>query len=98
MAVVSLLDISLKDLLEGIEKEVGVKLPRRIVSVSLNRGVLHIRFTYPRTGESDVEPLPLKTPTFLFRDEETGEVTALEIMDIDEALKELEMINATCKR
>lgn len=44
-----------------------------------------------------MEPLPLKIPTFLFRDEETGEVTALEIMDIDEVLKELEMINATCK-
>jgi len=97
MAVVSLLDISLRDFLEGVEKETGVKLPRRIVSVSLNRGVLYIRFTYPRTGESDVEPLPLKIPTFLFRDEETGEVTALEIMDIDEVLKELEMINATCK-
>ena len=38
MAVVSLLDISLKDLLEGIEKETGVKLPRRIISVSLNWG------------------------------------------------------------
>jgi len=50
MAVVSLLDISLRDFLEGVEKETGVKLPRRIVSVSLNRGVLYIRFTYPRTG------------------------------------------------
>ncbi|RLG16932.1 hypothetical protein DRN63_03600 [Nanoarchaeota archaeon] len=98
MDVISLLDISLKDLLGGIEKEMGIELPKRIVSVSLNQGVLHIRFTYPRTGESDAEPLLLKILTFLFRDAELGEVTALEIMDIDEALKKLEMINATCKR
>ncbi len=61
------------------------------MSVSLSENVLHIRFTHPQTRETEVEPLPLKTPTFLFRDEKTGEVTAIEIINIDEALKELNL-------
>lgn len=89
MAVISLLDIRLKEFLEALEKRAGIKLPRRVVSVSLAEGVLHVRFAYPKTMETDVEPLPLKTPAFLFRDEETGEITALEIIDIEEALAEL---------
>jgi len=59
------------------------------VSVSLSENILHIRFAYPQTRETEVEPLPLKTPTFLFKDEKTREITAIEIIDIDEALKEL---------
>ena len=37
----------------------------------------------------EVESLDLKTPVFLFRDCETGDVTALEVLDVDELLKEL---------
>ncbi|RLE74883.1 MAG: hypothetical protein DRJ44_06785 [Thermoprotei archaeon] len=59
------------------------------MSVSLSENILHIRFAYPQTRETEVEPLPLKTPTFLFKDEKTREITAIEIIDIDEALKEL---------
>jgi len=59
------------------------------VSISLSENTLHIRFTHPKTRETDVEPLPLTTPTFLFRDEKTGEITAIEIINIKEALKEL---------
>jgi len=93
MAVTSLLDIKLKELLRRIEKKSGIKLPRKIISASLNEGVLHIRFNYPKTRETNVEPLPLKTPTYLFKDEKTGEPTAIEIININEALKELKQQN-----
>ncbi len=89
MAVASLIDIDLKQLLERIEQRAGVKLPRRVVKASLSNGVLFIRFAYPKTRENHVEPLPLETPTYLFRDEETGEVTAIEIIDVENLLKEL---------
>jgi hypothetical protein len=39
----------------------------------------------------EVESLDLKTPVFLFRDCETGDVTALEVLDVDELLKELDL-------
>jgi ubiquinone/menaquinone biosynthesis C-methylase UbiE len=35
------------------------------------------------------EPLQLKTPVFLFRDCENSDVTAIEVLDVDELLKEL---------
>ncbi|MHC1637259.1 MAG: hypothetical protein ACXQTU_03705 [Candidatus Nezhaarchaeales archaeon] len=83
MAVKSLLNINLKKLLKKIEKTTGVKLPRKVISASLNEGVLHIRFTYPKTRETSVEPLPLKTPTYIFKDEKTNKITAIEILDIN---------------
>lgn len=87
--VSTLLDIDIANILEALEEKTGVKLPRRVIDVSLVDGVLHIRFNYPKTRETDVEPFPLKTPTFLFKDEETGEITALETVDIDTLLTEL---------
>ena len=89
MALTSLLDINLKKLIKMLEEKTGEKLPQKVVSISLSENILHIRFTHPQTRETDVEPLPLKTPTFLFKDEKTGEITAIEIINIDEALKEL---------
>lgn len=89
MVAESLLDISLEDLLKGIERRTGVKLSRKVIKVSLNNGVLHIRFAYPKKREANVEPLPLKTPAYLFKDEETGEITALEVLAVEEALSEL---------
>jgi hypothetical protein len=61
------------------------------VEASLVRNVLHVRFSYPRGAEVEVEPLDLKTPVFLFRDCEIGDVTALEVLDVDELLKELDL-------
>ena len=86
----SLLPIDVERVLVLLEERTGVKLPRRLVGVSLADGVLHIRFTHPRAREATVEPLPLKTPVFLFRDEEAGEPTALEILDLDQLLEELQ--------
>jgi len=59
--VETLLAINLMKLLEALEKRIGVELPRKVVEVSLTGGVLHIRFKYPETIESDVEPLPTAT-------------------------------------
>ena len=87
--VSTLLAINLALLLEALERSVGVRLPRKVIEASLAEGVLHIRFSHPKTREVDVEPLPLKTPVFIFRDEETGEITALETLDIDQLLREL---------
>jgi len=88
--VETLLAINLARLLEALEKKAGVELPRKVVEVSLANGVLHIRFEYPETAESDVEPLPTATPAYLFRDERTGRITALEILDADGLLAEIE--------
>jgi len=91
MALTSLLDIDLKKLIKILEEKTGEKFPKKVVSVSLSENILHIRFTHPQTRETEVEPLPLKTPTFLFKDEKTREITAIEIINIDEALKELNL-------
>jgi len=88
MAITSSLDISSDELLKIIERKTGIKHPRKIISVSINDGVLYIRFGYPKTMETNVESLPFKTPVLLFRDEETNEITALEILDINELLNE----------
>jgi len=89
--VSTLLAINLASLIEALERSIGVKLPRKVIEVSLAEGVLHIRFNHPKTREVDVEPSPLKTPVFIFRDEGTGEITALEILDVDQLLRELDI-------
>ena len=85
----TLLDLNVKSLLKGLENAYGMKLPEEVVEISLVRNVLHVRFSYPKGAEVEVEPLQLKTPVFLFRDCETGEVTAIEVLDVDELLKEM---------
>jgi len=95
--VETLLAVDLVRLLEALEKRIGVELPRKVVEVSLTGGVLHIRFEHPETLESDVEPLPTATPAYLFRDEKTGRITALEVLDVDELLAELEKGSAAAQ-
>ncbi len=87
----TLLDLNVKSLLKGLESTYGAKLPEEVIEISLVRNVLHVRFSYPKGAEVEVEPLQLKTPVFLFRDCETGEVTAIEVLDVDELLKELDL-------
>ncbi len=92
MAITSLLDIDLRSLIEGIERACGIVLPRKIVEAYLDpdAGVLHIRFSEPKRVESG-EPLPLKELVTLFRDEDTNEITAIEILKPEELLKELNL-------
>lgn len=85
----TLLDVDLRSLLRRLEEASRTKFPKEVVEASLVRNVLHVRFSYPRGAEVEVEPLDLRTPVFLFRDCETGDVTALEVLDVDELLKEL---------
>jgi len=89
--VKTLLDLNVKSLLKGLENAYGMKLPEEVVEISLVRNVLHVRFSYPKGAEVEVEPLQLKTPVFLFRDCETGEVTAIEVLDVDELMKEMSL-------
>jgi hypothetical protein len=49
--------------------------------------LLFIRFREPR-GVEVGEPLPLKMPVTLFTEEDTGEVTALEVIGISKLLIE----------
>ena len=86
----TLLGIDLKALTTSIESRVSIKLPREIVEVYLDRDndLLFIRFREPKRLETG-EQLPLKTIAILFRDEDTDEITALEIIGASELLKEL---------
>ena len=90
MAITSLLDIPIKNLIDRLERMTGISLPRKVISISLNQKVLHIRFAYPKTMETEVEPLPLKSLINLFRDKKTGEITAIEIIDIEDTLTEIQ--------
>jgi hypothetical protein len=83
-------DREIKALLSAIEKSTGVRLPGNFIDISLADGVLHVRFTKPEEAEVDVEDLPLRTSTFIFRDT-TGKVTALECIDYEGLLEELEL-------
>jgi hypothetical protein len=72
-----------------IEERTGVKLPRDIIETYLDteHDLLFIRFREPR-GVEVGEPLPLKMPVTLFTEEDTGEVTALEVIGISKLLRE----------
>jgi len=90
MRISSLLDIDLRILIEAIEKKTSVKLPRKVIEAYLDddHDLLFIRFKEPEKMEVG-EPLPTEAITTLFTDEETKEVTALEIIDLSELLREL---------
>jgi hypothetical protein len=88
--LMKLLEERIKKLLRSIEERTGVKLPRDITEIYLNlaHDLLFIRFREPR-GVEVGEPLPLKTPVTLFTEEDTGKVTALEVIGISKLLTEL---------
>jgi len=90
MAITSLLDIDLRLLIEGIERACRIVLPRKETEAYLDpkAEILHIRFSEPRGMECG-EPLPLKTLATIFRDEDTNEITAIEILKPEDLLNEL---------
>ena len=57
----TLLDLNVKPLLKGLESIYGVKLPEKVIEASLVRNVLHVKFSYPKGVEVEVEPIQLNT-------------------------------------
>jgi hypothetical protein len=90
LRISSLLDIDLRILIEAIEKKTGVKLPRKVIEAYLDdeHDLLFIRFKEPEKVEVG-EPLSTEAITTLFTDEDTKEATALEIIELEEFLKEI---------
>jgi len=90
MDVKSLLEIDLEKLLSNIEEKFGIKLLRRVIEVyfDVKHDMLFIRFKEPSKTEVE-EPLQTKAIVTLFSEEESNEITALEIIGISELLKEL---------
>jgi hypothetical protein len=88
--VKSLLEIDLEKLLLSIERRCSIKLPRKVIETYLDvdHDVLFIRFKEPSNTEVG-ESLELKAIATLFTEEETNEITTLEIIGISELLKEL---------
>ena len=63
-----------------MEALTGVKLPEEVIEASIvpGEGVLHLRFREPKELELGE---PLHPKIHLYRDKDTGEVTAIEIID-----------------
>lgn len=63
-----------------VEALTGVKLPEEVIEASIvpGGGVLHLRFREPKELELGE---PLHPKIHLYRDKDTGEVTAIEIID-----------------
>jgi hypothetical protein len=83
MGASSLLSLDLKRVLSRVEALTGVKLPGEVIEASIvpGEGVLHLRFREPRGLELGE---PLHPKIHLYRDKDTGEVTAIEIIDPEE--------------
>ncbi|MGC8578243.1 MAG: hypothetical protein ACP5M7_09680 [Thermoproteota archaeon] len=80
MGATSLLDLNVKQILSKTEELVGLKLPKEVIEASIvpREGVLHVRFKEPKEAELGE---PLHPRIHLYRDKDTGEITALEIID-----------------
>jgi len=90
--VKTLMDLDLRKLLRHVEELCSVELPRRVIEVALvEDSMLYVKFREPR-GLEVGEPLhPL---IHIFKDSESREISALEIIDLDRMLLELKSQNA----
>jgi len=90
VGIASLLDLDLKKIIDGIESRCGIKLPREVIEVYLDReqDLLFIRFREPKSIEVG-EPLSTKAVVTIFTDEESGKVTAIEVISLEDLAKEL---------
>ncbi|MBO3842738.1 MAG: hypothetical protein FGF48_10055 [Candidatus Brockarchaeota archaeon] len=80
MGTTSLLDLDVKQILSKTQELTGVKLPMEIIEISIvpAEDILHIRFKEPKEAELGE---PLHPKIHLYRDKDTEEVTALEIIN-----------------
>ncbi len=87
MVETSLLELDLRRVLRRVEELSGVRLPESVLEVSLepDLGLLCVRFGRPK-GEELGEPVHLGI--HLFRDSETGEITAVEVLEPSKLLNE----------
>lgn len=87
MVTSSLLNLDIERLLERVERLVGTRLPREVVEVTLEPAVdmLCIRFKKPAGGELGE---PVHPQIHLFKDGETNDIRAIELLDVDKLLKE----------
>jgi len=83
----SLLKLDIDGLLGKVERLTGTKLPREVVEVTLEPSLntLCVRFKKPVGGELGE---PAHPQIHLFKDRGTDEITAVELVDMDELLKE----------
>lgn len=87
MVTSSLLKLDIERLLERVERLIGTKLPREVVEVTLEPGIdtLCIRFKKPSSGELGE---PVHPQIHLFKDGQTNDIRAIELLDVDELLKQ----------
>lgn len=87
MATSSLLKLDVDGLLGKMEHLTGIKVPREVVEITLEPSLdtLCVRFKKPTDGELGEPAYPR---IHLFRDKRTDEITAVELVEIDEFLKE----------
>jgi hypothetical protein len=90
VGIASLLDLDLKKIIDSIENRCGIKLPREVIEVYLDReqDLLFIRFREPKSLEVG-EPLSTKAVVTIFTDEGSGEVTAIEVIGLEDLMNEL---------
>ena len=87
MVTSSLLKLDIDGLLGKVERLTGTKLPREVVEVTFEPSLntLCVRFKKPVSGELGE---PRHPQIHLFKDKSTDEITAVELVDMDELLKE----------
>jgi hypothetical protein len=81
----SLLKLDIDQLLEKVERLTGTKLSREVVEVTLEPSLntLCVRFKKPAGAELGE---PAHPQIHIFRDRDTDEITAVELIDVDELL------------
>ncbi len=84
MATSSLLDLDIQRMLRRAERLAGSKLPSEVVEGTLEPvlNTLCIRFKKPSRGELGE---PVHPRVHVFRDTETNDITAVELLEIDES-------------
>jgi hypothetical protein len=87
VATSSLLKLDVDGLLGKVEHLTGIKLPREVVEITLEPSLntLCVRFKKPTVGELGEPAYPR---IHLFREKRTDEITAVELVEMDEFLKE----------
>ncbi len=87
MVETSLLELDLKKILRRVEELSGIRLPKVVLEATLEPelGILYVRFGRPKVGELGE---PVHPAIHIFRDSETGEIAAVEVLEPSKLLNE----------